>query len=150
MLFTVIKKNSYQDSVNLMLLTSKLSAIEQVERISIMMGTPSNKDIFKNIGWYTSELEEAGANDICIVLECHSKDILESIINQIDSFLKNQSTITRGQSILSSRTFNGALSKLPSANMSLISINGEYAAEEAERALDAGLNVFLFSDNVSE
>lgn len=50
MLFTVIKKNSYQDSVNLMLLTSKLSAIEQVERISIMMGTPSNKDIFKNIG----------------------------------------------------------------------------------------------------
>lgn len=150
MLFTVIKKNSYQDSVNLMLLTSKLSAIEQVERISIMMGTPSNKDIFKNIGLYTSELEEAGANDICIVLECHSKDILESIINQIDSFLKNQSTITRGQSILSSRTFNGALSKLPSANMSLISINGEYAAEEAERALDAGLNVFLFSDNVSE
>ena len=31
----------------------------------------------------------------------------------------------------------------------MISVPGEYAAREARKALEAGLNVFLFSDNVS-
>ena len=37
---------------------------------------------------------------------------------------------------------------LPDANMALFSIPGEYAAPELERALDLGLNVFSFTDNV--
>ena len=48
MLYTIIKKNSYQDSVNLMLLTKELSATEGIEKISVMMGTPANKEIFAN------------------------------------------------------------------------------------------------------
>ena len=40
MLQTIIKQNSYQDSVVLMLLTSKLNQLPFVERVSIMMGTP--------------------------------------------------------------------------------------------------------------
>lgn len=35
------------------------------------------------------------------------------------------------------------------ANLAVISIPGEYAAAEALKALEAGLNVFLFSDNIS-
>jgi len=38
---------------------------------------------------------------------------------------------------------------MPDANLAVISVPGEYAAFEAQRALRRGLHVFLFSDNVS-
>jgi succinyl-CoA synthetase alpha subunit len=41
------------------------------------------------------------------------------------------------------------LAQKPDANLVVISVPGEYAAREAHKALEAGLNVFLFSDNVS-
>ena len=67
MLKTVIKKGSYHDSVILMLLTNQISTIEGVNKVSIMMGTPANKDIYRQSGLATPELEEAGANDLVIV-----------------------------------------------------------------------------------
>jgi FdrA protein len=41
-----------------------------------------------------------------------------------------------------------ALATLHDANLVLISVPGEFAAAEARRALDAGLHVMVFSDNV--
>ena len=38
---------------------------------------------------------------------------------------------------------------MPEANLALISVPGAFAAVEARAALSAGLNVILFSDNVS-
>ena len=52
MLYTIVKQNSYQDSVNLMLLTNKISTMEGINKVQIMMGTPANKDIFKAAGLY--------------------------------------------------------------------------------------------------
>jgi FdrA protein len=42
-----------------------------------------------------------------------------------------------------------AQDNLPAANLALISVPGDFAAAEARKALRAGLNVMLFSDNVS-
>src|SRR6185437_11300169 len=39
--------------------------------------------------------------------------------------------------------------ELPDTNVAVISVPGEYAALEAHEALSAGLDVLLFSDNVS-
>lgn len=36
----------------------------------------------------------------------------------------------------------------PGANLAIISVPGQYAAGEAEKALDYGLHAFIFSDNV--
>ena len=46
-------------------------------------------------------------------------------------------------------TLAEAVSIHPEANLVSISVPGEYAAHEARKALELGLNVFLFSDNVS-
>lgn len=51
MLYTIIKENTYQDSIVLMLLSNKLSAIDGINKVSIMMGTPANKDILNLRGW---------------------------------------------------------------------------------------------------
>ncbi len=47
------------------------------------------------------------------------------------------------------RTLDGALKALPNANLAVVSVPGQYAAHEARKVLDRGLNVLLFSDNVS-
>ena len=56
MLKTIVKAGSYHDSVTLMLLTNAVSTVDGVNKVSIMMATPANKDIFKQSGLETEEL----------------------------------------------------------------------------------------------
>ena len=150
MLKTVIKKGSYHDSVILMLLTNQISTIEGVNKVSIMMGTPANKDIYEQSGLATPELTEAGANDLVIVADVDDEALLGTIENEMEEFFKKQSTVSNGEKAAESvKSWDKALEKMPEANLAVISIPGEYAALEADRALDEGLNVFMFSDNVS-
>ncbi len=148
MLQTVIMENSYQDSINLMLLSNKLSDMQSVSKVSVMMGTPANKTIFKGTGLYTPELEKAGPNDICIVINSDT-DMLEPVMAEVKEFLSNLATRKSGAAIRVTRSWTSSIKALPDANLALISIPGSYAAEEARKALDRGLNPFIFSDNVA-
>ncbi|MGG0811467.1 acyl-CoA synthetase FdrA [Paenibacillus alvei] len=148
MLHTIIKPNSYQDSVNLMLLTNHISALEGVVQASIMMGTPANKDIMGNSGLYTDELEKAGANDMCIVIDAEANGNVDDMLAAVDRFLSDQSVSGSQSSTLSVRSWERALKENPGANLAMISVPGQYAAEEADKALELGLHAFIFSDNV--
>ena len=150
MLRTVVKKGSYQDSVVLMLLTNEISTIEGVNKVSIMMATPANKDIFKQSGLDTEELMAATANDMVVVADVDDEAMLDVIMENVEAFLKKQSTSNNASKGSESvKSWDKALDKLPDANLAVISIPGAYAALEADRALDQGLNVFMFSDNVT-
>ncbi|WP_059104560.1 acyl-CoA synthetase FdrA [Shouchella shacheensis] len=148
MLHAVIKTNSYQDSVNLMLLTNQVSSLQGIERASVMMGTDANKDIFKNTGLFAEELNQAGANDMCIVVDTDNTDKVDEVLAEVEHFLKNQSVKSKGSQTSRVRSWEKATETLPNANLALISVPGKYAAGEAERALDLGLHAFIFSDNV--
>ena len=149
MLYSVIKKNSYQDSINLMLLTKQLSDREGLEKVTVMMGTPANLDIMKNSGLYTPELADATPSDICIVVDSQSGEAVNLVLEAVEHFMQNQSVAAQSDHTLSARSWDSALKKMPDANWALISIAGEYAAREADKALDHGLHVMLFSDNIS-
>jgi FdrA protein len=149
MLYTIIKENSYQDSVNLMLLTNKISTMDGINKVQIMMGTPANKDIFKTSGLYTEELGKAAANDMCIVVDTDSEEKIQEVLDEVDQYLTNQSISNSKQEFESVRTWDKALKALPNANIALISTPGQYAAEEAEKALDNDMHVLIFSDNVT-
>ena len=150
MLKTVVKKGSYQDSVVLMLLTNEISTIEGVKKVSIMMATPANKDIFKQSGLDTEELMNATANDMVVVADIDDDSLLDTIMEEVEAFLKKQSASSEGKKGAESvKSWDKALQKSPDANLAVISIPGAYAALEADRALDEGLNVFMFSDNVT-
>ena len=98
----------------------------------------------------TPELAEAGANDLVIVADVDDEALLATIENEMEEFFKKQSIVSNGEkSAESVKSWDKALEKMPEANLAVISIPGEYAALEADRALDEGLNVFMFSDNVS-
>ncbi|KFK95295.1 MULTISPECIES: acyl-CoA synthetase FdrA [unclassified Serratia (in: enterobacteria)] len=152
MIHAFIKKGSFQDSVSLMLISRKLSESPNVEEISVMMGTPANKSLLEATGFWHPQFSEATPNDICVAIKTAVADgtITEQISEALDAALK---ALAQGQQggkrLLKARSWRMARQKLPDANMVLISIAGEYAAELAEQALDDGCNVMMFSDNVS-
>ncbi|MCO5227979.1 MAG: acyl-CoA synthetase FdrA [Thermomicrobiales bacterium] len=149
MLKTVIRQNSYQDSINLMLLTNALNGLDVVNRASVMMGTDANKDIFKSTGFYTDEVGAASPADMVIVLDTESDDAQDVALATVDSFLADLSTRRQKGGTVDVKSLTAALEELPNANLALFSIPGEYAAPEMRKALEAGLSVFSFTDNVS-
>ena len=149
MITTVVKKNSYQDSINLMLLTNRINAIAGVKKCSIMMGTDANKEIYKASGLFTEEVGQAGANDMVIVVDTEKEDIPEIVMKETEMFLKDLSVKKEKQDAKDAKSWDEALALLPEANVALFSIPGEYAAPEIEKALDRNLHVFSFTDNIS-
>ncbi|RKS87468.1 FdrA protein [Orbus hercynius] len=151
MVHAFIKKGSFQDSVSLMLISKKLSQIEEVNEVSVMMGTPANKSLLRNTGFWNDQFDEATPNDICVGIKAEHTDvdIVALISDKLEESLKNANQQKSGTRLLKARRLASAIKKLPDANLVLISIAGEYASELANQALDRNLNVMLFSDNVS-
>ena len=150
MLKTIIRKNNYQDSINLMLLTNEVNALQGIVKSAIMMGTDANKEIFQNSGLLTDEANEASPADMVIVMDARDESVIETALETIDHFLSDL-TVKRAKSGVSHATsLENALDYLPNANLALFSIPGEYAAEDMMKALEAGLHVFSFTDNVSQ
>ncbi len=149
MLYTVVKQNSYQDSINLMLLTNKINAMPGVVQSQIMMGTDANKDIYDAAGLLTPEAAAANPSDMVIVVEADDEAIVDEVLTSTEAFLDDLSVKKSedGRDAVAT-SWEEAVAALPDANLALFSIPGEYAAPELERALDLGLNVFSFTDNV--
>ena len=149
MLYTVIKKNSYQDSINLMLLTNSINTLDGIIRCSIMMGTDANKDILQNSGLLTAEGKSAAPSDMIIVVEAAVETVVDNVLSEAERFLNDLAVKKKSNSAQCVTSLEAALEEMPDANLALFSIPGEYAADEIEKALDQGLNVFSFTDNIS-
>ncbi|TKU45181.1 acyl-CoA synthetase FdrA [Citrobacter sp. wls714] len=152
MIHAFIKKGCFQDSVSLMIISRKLSESENVDDVSIMMGTPANKSLLETTGFWHDDFNNATPNDICVAIRTETADesITQAILQQLDESLQQLAQATGGsQTLLQVRRWESACQKLPEANMTLISVAGEYAAELANQALDRNLNVMMFSDNVT-
>ncbi|MDF2571722.1 MAG: hypothetical protein K0R55_3326 [Sporomusa sp.] len=149
MLFTVIKKNSYQDSINLMLLTNSINTIAGITKCSIMMGTAANKDILKNGGLLTAEGEAAAPSDMIIAIDAVDEKVVDTVLAEADKFLNDLAVKKKSKGVESVTSLDAALEEMPDANVALFSIPGEYAADEIEKALDRGLHVFSFTDNIA-
>ncbi len=150
MLYTVVKQNSYQDSINLMLLTNQINAMPGVVQSQIMMGTDANKDIFRGAGLLTDEAAAANPSDMVIVIEADDESVVDAVLDETKAFLDDLSVKkSSADGPAEAHSWEEAVAALPDANLALFSIPGEYAAPELERALDLGLNVFSFTDNVA-
>lgn len=149
MLYTIIKKNTYQDSINLMLLTNRINGLPEVKQSQIMMGTDANKDIYRNAGLLTAEVEAAAPNDMCVVVDAEDETVVDQVLKEAERFLSDMSVKQEKQALASVTNWQQALEQLPDANLALFSTPGEYTAPEIEKALDLGLHVFSFSDNIS-
>ncbi len=145
-----IEKNMFMDSVFLMRVSTKVRDMEGIEGAEAIIGTDHNKQFLEGSGLLTDEIkQEAGPNDLIIAVDAVDEETAEQGIETALHELKHKSSQTAdlfGEYI--PKTFDSALDSLPGANLTLISIPGEYVEREAKKALDAGLHLMIFSDNV--
>lgn len=149
MLTTVIKPNTYQDSVSLMLLSQKLTGLSGVVKVSVMMGTPANKDILRATGFSSAELDSAAAGDLVLGMDLDQGTDVADIVAAAEDALKHQARAGALSGLRTVRSLDKALGIQPNANLALVSIPGEYVAGEVASLLARDLNVMIFSDNVS-
>ena len=143
-----VRKGFYLDSVALMRLSAEISTTGGIEEAVLMIGTPSNLQIMQDAGVLNSTGETASPNDLVIALRADGKSSANRALARANKSLeggalKSVSTQERA------RTLRGCLTTNPNSNLALISTPGSYAAREARTALELGLNVMIFSDNVS-
>ena len=142
-----VRRGFYLDSVALMRISGDLAALPRVEDAVAMIGTPSNLEIMREADLLAPAGEAAGPNDLVVAVRASDAAAAEDALSQAEDALERRSTpAEHGQ--WRPRTLDGALDRMGDANLVLVSTPGACAAREARRALDRGLNVMLFSDNV--
>ncbi len=144
----LIRPNSYYDSVSLMAISQKVTELPGVEAAVVAMGTDMNKELLGNVGLLTPEAAAAGAADLVIAVGAADQAAAEAALAEVDALLKRRATGQRSEKA-APRTIKAAVKTEPETNLALISVPGTYAAREARLALEQGLHVMLYSDNVS-
>jgi len=144
-----IRKGFYLDSVALMRLSAEISALGGIEEAVLMTGTPANQQIMKDAGLLTETGEGASANDLIIALRADGKSSANRALAQVQKSLQGNQSTGKAKQTSNYSTLGSAITALPEMNLALISTPGAYASREAHVALDHGINVMIFSDNVS-
>ena len=143
----LIKKNTYRDSLFLMVINAQARILSGIEEIAVMMGTDSNKDVMKQVGFSGREIDSATANDMLICVKGQDEGVLEKAFAQIEDMLTRKPSPAELEDVY--KTLESVMRERPETNFAIISVPGQFAAREARKALMHGLNVLLFSDNVS-
>ena len=144
----IIRENTYLDSIMLMSISSSLKQIEGVLEVSVIMGTEANKEILKSTGLLTGEGEKARPSDLIIAVQARIKDAEKIVLEKAEKLLYRKASIEKEQETVIPKSYEAALQALPTANIAVISIPGQYAGREAMAVLESGRHVMIFSDNV--
>lgn len=147
-----VQANQYKDSVALMRVAQRLLALPGVRGATLQLGNPANKEILQEAGLLTAEVQGAGPSDIMVVVQADSAAAAEAAREEAHSQLAGRDEVQGAKSAdaeeMPATNLALAHERHAAANLVQISVPGVYAAAEALKAVNRGLNVFLFSDNV--
>jgi succinyl-CoA synthetase alpha subunit len=133
-----------------MLMSREVKSTSGVHDATVAMGTEMNLDLLRSLGFEASSLAGVTPNDLVIAVDCTSAEAIDAAMAAAKLALGKKSRPPAGGGTRPAPTSLGAaLADLPGANLAVISLPGAYAAREARKALESGLHVMLFSDNVS-
>ena len=141
----VIRKNQYYDSVFLMGVNKRLSQVHGVKQTAVLMATENNKQLLDDIGFHNDQIAAAQPSDLVVAVVAETQQVVDAALGELDHALL---AVESGTPRSSLRTLEDAFLAAPSANLAVFTIPGEYVHREARKALEAGLNVFIFSSNV--
>jgi succinyl-CoA synthetase alpha subunit len=143
-----IRRGFYLDSVALMRLSREVAAAPGIVEAALMMGTPSNVAIMRNAGLLEEGVAVKG-NDLVLAVKAQTvpagREALDAALRTLD---KPKARGDR-KPAWRPRSIAAAVKANPEVNLALISVPGDFAAAEARKALNRGLHVMMFSDNVS-
>lgn len=140
-------RNRYLDSVKLMSIAAIVRKLDGVEDVSVMMGTEANRDLINAAGLLDEDGSKADSNDIIIAVKAISSEAIEKVFEEVKNHLQTRATADPDDK-LNPKTLEEALTINQDLNMAFFSIPGSYVKFEAMKALEKGLNLMIFSDNV--
>lgn len=144
-----IRRGEYHDSVTLMQVSQRVRTAPGVQDALIGMGTDLNLGLMRDTGFDVPA--EAGPNDLVVALRGEDDEAVaagQEMLTTVLAELRERSRTSGSTTEVAARTIgNGA--RRSGAGIALISTPGQYAALDALDAVNAGLSVMLFSDNVS-
>lgn len=147
---TSIRKDSYYDSVFLMLASRSIQKLPGVSEAVVAMATPMNLELLLDMGFDKGSLEGLTPNDLLIAINADTEDNADQAIKEALEALNRKKTTAVGTAGLAhAPTMEAGRRILPDANLALVSVPGAWAAREARKCLNAGLHTMIFSDNVS-
>lgn len=141
----LVKKGTYYDSVLLLKISQKAASYEGVKEAAVVMGTPPNLNILRDLGLYDPSFDAITPNDLIIAIDTDENDAEKFLAKILDDLTGERKRVERDYFPKSLET---ALQTQPESNFVAISVPGEHASLEASDALDRGLNTFIFSSNV--
>ncbi|WP_433240422.1 FdrA family protein [Streptosporangium sp. CA-135522] len=141
-----IRTGVYHDSVSLMRVSQAITALPGVEVAVVAMATELNLGIAADLGF---DLPGAGPSDLLIALRSGAPAELEAAAAELDRLLSGLAGRTAGGTAVEHppRTVRAA-ARDGAATLALVSVPGPHAFAEALDAIEAGLSVMIFSDNV--
>ncbi|WP_231331379.1 FdrA family protein [Actinomadura graeca] len=144
-----VRRGAYRDSVTLMRVSRLVSARDGVDGAMAAMGTPLNAGVLERMGFTVPD--GAGAGDLVVAIRAEDDDALEGAREALEGLLREEARAPEGGGLLGAppapRTMASAAAR-GDAGVALLSVPGPHVFPEAMDALDAGLNVMIFSDNV--
>jgi FdrA protein len=144
-----VRTGAYHDSVTLMRAGQRLAERPGVTAALTAMATTLNVGLLTEMGF--TPPPEARPDDLLVAIRADAPEALKAARAAVDELLATRPAGGEGPrgfgAPLPART-TGSAARRADATIALVSVPGPYAFAEAMDALDAGLNVMVFSDNV--
>jgi len=142
-----IRTGAYYDSVSLMQVSRSVAAAPGVEAAQVAMATELNLDVIRSMGF---EVPGAGPNDLVVAIRGDESGIAagNAALDEALAGLRSAAAQSGGfGDAPPPRTLGGAVRRAD-ANLALVAVPGQHATTEALDAINAGVSVMIFSDNV--
>jgi succinyl-CoA synthetase alpha subunit len=139
--------NLYKDSVSLMTVSAKVTAVPGIDAASVVMASATNVENLARAGLGEFEVRP---NDLVVAVSGTEPACAEAL-QKADELLTAKvdgSGEEEAAAHAPVTSIQMAVARDPAHNFALISVPGDYAAAEAMKALRLGMHVMLFSDNV--
>jgi FdrA protein len=142
-----VRRGAYQDSVSLMLISQELAQRSDVSSALVAMATELNLSLLVDMGF--APPADVSPNDMLVALDAADDDALDAAVAALDEALARrpaQSGLAAGAAAQAPTV--AAAARQGPADLVLVSTPGRVAVLDAVDALNAGLDVMVFSDNV--
>ncbi|WP_270886325.1 FdrA family protein [Pedococcus sp. 5OH_020] len=144
-----VRGGAYYDSVSLMTVSRQVTTAPGVSAAQVALATELNLEVLAGMGFTVPGGTQP--NDLVVAIRATDQAGVDAGLSALDQALASlHGAGARAEGlgqILAPRTLGAAIAR-GSASVALVSVPGQYATIEAWDALERGVSVMLFSDNV--
>ncbi len=140
-----IRAGAYADSVALLQVSRDVAATPGVRAAQVAMATELNVEVLQGMGF---TLPDASPNDMLVALRLDDESALPAALAAVDAALAAARKGSSGGEVTEPPRTTASALRREGGNLALVSVPGASALVEAMDAIDAGVDVMIFSDNV--